>query len=59
MLVTRYTTLQRYGDGASNTIEENSSVFSLVAFSALMLLVGLQEGHPAHKKGEMVEVGTG
>jgi len=31
-----------------------------VAFSALMLLVGWQEGHPACKKyGEMVEVGTG
>jgi len=28
--------------------------------SALTLLVGWQEGHPAHKKyGEMVEVGTG
>ena len=45
----------RYGDGAGNTIEENSSVFSLngnalVAFSALTLLVGWQEGHPARKK---------
>jgi len=31
-----------------------------VAFSALTLLVGRQEGHPAHKKyGGMVEVGTG
>jgi len=30
-----------------------------VAFSALTLLVGLQEGHPACKKwGGMVEVGT-
>jgi len=30
------------------------------AFSALMLLVGRQEGHPACKKyGGMVEVGTG
>ena len=29
-------------------------------FSALTLLVGRQEGHPAHKKyGAMVEVGTG
>jgi len=33
---------------------------TIVAFSALMLLVGWQEGHPACKKyGEMVEVGTG
>jgi len=35
----------RYGDNAGNTIEENSSIFSLnpnalVAFSALTLLVG-------------------
>jgi len=31
-----------------------------VAFSALILLVGQQEGHPARKKyGGMVEVGTG
>ena len=51
---------KRYGDGAGNTIEENSSVFSLIqmryalhaldAFSALTLLVGWQEGHPACKK---------
>jgi len=33
---------------------------ALVAFSALTLLVGRQEGHPACKKyGGMVEVGTG
>ena len=37
------------------TVEENSSVFSLIrmcyfAFSALTLLVGRQEGHPACKK---------
>jgi len=33
---------------------------SVVAFSALTLLVGRQEGHLAHKKyGGMVEVGTG
>jgi len=31
----------------------------LVAFSALSLLVGWQEGHPACKKRGMVEVGTG
>jgi len=32
---------------------------SKTAFSALMLLVGRQEGHPACKKyGGMVEVGT-
>jgi len=46
---------RRYGDGAGNTVEENSSVFSpdpnaLVAFGALMLFVGRQEGHPACKK---------
>jgi len=44
------------GDGAGNTVEENSSVFSLirmrVAFSALTLLVGRQEGHPACKMGD-------
>jgi len=35
-------------------------LYYLLAFSALMLLVGRQEGHPACKKyGEMVEVGTG
>ena len=39
-----------YGDSAGNTVEENSSAFSLVAFSALTLLVGRQEGHPARKK---------
>ena len=33
---------------------------ALVAFSALTLLVGRQEGHPACKKmGDMMEVGTG
>jgi len=33
---------------------------ALVAFSALTLLVGWQEGHPVCKKyGEMVEVGSG
>jgi len=31
----------------------------LVAFSALTLLVGRQEGHPAVKNGRMVEVGIG
>jgi len=30
----------------------------LVAFSALTLLVGRQEGHSACKNGRMVEVGT-
>jgi len=30
----------------------------LMAFSALTLLVGRQEGHPACKKWEMLEVGT-
>jgi len=38
----------------------SSFVIITVAFSALMLLVGRQEGHPACKKiGGMVEVGTG
>jgi len=32
---------------------------ALVAFSALTLLVGRQEGHPACKNMGMVEVGTG
>ena len=32
---------------------------SLIAFSALTLLVGRQEGHPARKIMGMVEVGTG
>jgi len=31
----------------------------MIAFSALTLLVGRQEGHPACKKWGMVEVGTG
>jgi len=31
---------------------------AIVAFSALTMLVGQQEGHPACKMG-MVEVGTG
>ena len=32
---------------------------ALVAFSALTLLVGWQEGHPACKQWGMVEMGTG
>jgi len=32
---------------------------SEVAFSALTLLIGWQEGHSAYKKMGMVEVGTG
>jgi len=50
------------GDSAGNTVEENSSVPNpnvLVAFSALTLLVGWQEGHPACKKWGLVVVGTG
>jgi len=31
----------------------------IVAFSALTLLVGRQEGHPACKKSGMTDVGTG
>jgi len=38
---------------------ENHRMLSSFAFSALMLVVGWQEGHPACKKyGGMVEVGT-
>jgi len=52
-----------YGDGAGNTVEVWRLIpnpNALVAFSALTLLVGRQEGHPACKKyGGMVEVGTG
>ena len=44
----------QYTDGVGKTVEENSSVFSLIrmrqSFSALTLLVGWQEGHPARKK---------
>jgi len=41
----------RYGDGAGNTVEENSSVFSLIRMRYLpSVLVGRQEGHPACKK---------
>jgi len=51
------------GDDAGNTTEELASSpypNALVAFSALSLLVGRQEGHPAHKKiWGMVDVGTG
>ena len=47
----------------SFTSDSNSSfvVESLVAFSALTLLVGRQEGHLARKKiwGDVVEVDTG
>jgi len=41
-----------YGDGADNTVEERllPNPNALVAFSALMLLVGRQEGHLACKK---------
>ena len=33
--------------------------YYMLAFSALTLLIGRQEGHPACKKWGMVEVGTG
>jgi len=56
-LMTGYNYIQgRCGNGAGNTTEEKSSVFSLirmhvlVAFSAFTLLVGRQEGHPACKR---------
>jgi len=52
-----------YGDSAGDTVEENSSVFSLIrmhkSFSALTLLVGQQERHPACKNGGIMEVDTG
>ena len=38
----------------------SDEAFALIAFSALTLLLGWQEGHPACKKwGGKVEVGTG
>jgi len=41
----------RYGDGAGNTVDKNSSIFSLIRMrSDWTLLVGRQEGHPACKK---------
>jgi len=42
----------RYGDGAGNSVEEKllPNPNALVAFSALTLLFGQQEGHPACKK---------
>jgi len=46
---------RRYGDSAGNTVEKNLKRLlpnsnALVAFSALTVLVGRQEGHPACKK---------
>jgi len=42
------------------TLASSPYLNALVAFSALTLLVGWQEGHPASKKiWGMVEVGTG
>ena len=42
------------------TLEHLPNPNALVAFSALTLLVGQQEWHPACKKhGRMVELGTG
>jgi len=42
------------------TLASSPYLNALVAFSALMLLVGWQEGHAACKNmGRMVEVGTG
>jgi len=41
-------------------ISSTISASALVAFSALTLLIGRQEGHPACKRyGGMVEMGTG
>jgi len=53
MEMVQVTTLRR-------TLASSPNTNALVAFSALTLLVGRQEGHPARKKhGGMVEVGTG
>jgi len=45
--------MERYGDGAGNTGERTHASSpnpnALVAFSALTLLVGWHEGHPAYK----------
>jgi len=41
------------------TLASSLNLNALVAFSALTLLVGRQEGHPACKNAGMVEVGTG
>ena len=41
----------------TNMSEGISTAFSAYAFSALMLLVGRQEGHPACKKTEWWDVG--
>jgi len=59
-----YGTVGGYGDRCLSLRRTDPAVSPLdlyyVAFSALTLLVGRQEGHPAHKKyGGMVEVGTG
>jgi len=40
------------------TLASSHNPNALVAFSALTLLAGWQEGHPVCKNAEMVEVGT-
>jgi len=44
--------------GLSGDVNIQTIFLSYVAFSALILLVGWQEGHPDCKKWGMVEVGT-
>ena len=62
IVLTRLATfLDKYGNGGGvMNLEYFCLDVSNVAFSALTLLVGRQEGHPARKKyGGTVEVGTG
>ena len=65
-----YQMILSYGNGAGNTVEENSSVFSLIRMHQLpsvllTLLVGGQEGRPAckniplHHKVQKFTSGTG
>jgi len=53
-----------YEDGAGNTVEENSSVFSLIRMHYLPSVLrhcwlGCRKGIQPVKNGELVEVGTG
>ena len=54
-----YFRMTRYTETVQVTPLGRTLASALVAFSALTLLVGRQEGHPACKKWGMVEVGTG
>jgi len=53
--------LCQYTSQVNLFLEKKTQLHALdivIAFSALTLLVGRQEGHPACKKREMMEVGT-